>query len=117
MSEVGHIPGDEVRVVLSTISDTSAASHIAHQLLEERLIACANIVPGVTSVYRWKGEVKTDAEVLMILKTRTAMLEQLEQRIQELHPYEVPEIISLPSGWTSEPYARWVLAESRGTSS
>jgi periplasmic divalent cation tolerance protein len=101
-------------VVLSAVGDREAAARIARQLVEERLIACANLVPGVTSVYRWEGEVQTEDEVLMILKTREGVLERLVERLQEIHPYQVPEMVCLPPDFTAAPYARWVIAETGG---
>ena len=72
------------------------AEGIARPLVEERLAACANIIPSVRSIYSWKGEICTDDEVLMVLKTRASLLETLRARVLELHPYEVPEVIALP---------------------
>jgi periplasmic divalent cation tolerance protein len=103
--------GSNIRVVLSTVSDRDAAARLARQLVDERLIACANLLPGITSIYRWKDEVQTEGEVLMILKTQAAALDRLVQRLQEIHPYDVPEVVCLPVGFTAAPYARWVITE------
>lgn len=103
--------GSDVRVVLSAVSDSETAARLARQLVDERLIACANLLPGITSIYRWKGEVQTEGEVLMILKTQDATLNRLVQRLQEIHPYDVPEVVCLPVGFTAAPYARWVITE------
>jgi periplasmic divalent cation tolerance protein len=106
-----RLAGSEVRVVLSTVADADAAARLARQLLDERLIACANLVPGITSIYRWEGEVQTEGEVLMIFKTQDGTLDRLILRLQEIHPYQVPEVVCLASNFTSAPYARWIFAE------
>lgn len=100
-----------VRVVLTTVSGQEAAERLARTLVEERLIACANLVPGVVSVFRWKDQVQTEPEVLLLLKTREAVLDRLVQRLGDLHPYEVPEIVCLPPAAATAPYGQWVLAE------
>lgn len=104
-----------LQVVLSTVSNQETATRIARQLVDERLVACANLLPGVTSIYRWKGELQVEGEVLMILKTGDATLDRLVERLQQLHPYEVPEVMCLPSASATAPYARWVDAETRRT--
>ncbi|HYJ79455.1 MAG TPA: divalent-cation tolerance protein CutA, partial [Longimicrobiaceae bacterium] len=78
-------------VVLMTVPDAATGERIARALVGERLIACANLVPGVTSVYRWEGEVRAEGEHLVVMKTRGALLDRLFARAAELHPYDVPE--------------------------
>jgi periplasmic divalent cation tolerance protein len=98
-------------VCLSTAPDAGAAERVARTLVEERLIACANLVPGVVSVYRWEGEVRREGEVLLVMKTRSASVAALRERLPEIHPYEVPELVvcevvdGLPS------YCAWVVEE------
>ena len=104
-------PVGEVRVVFVTAPDRAVAESIAAQLVHERLIACANVVHGVRSVYRWEGEVRKEDEVLLILKSTRAVLPGLERRIREIHPYEVPEVLALTVERGSEAYASWVLGE------
>ncbi len=99
---------EEVLVVLTTWPDADAARAAARTLVEEKLAACANIVPGVESVYRWEGKVETNAEVLMILKTTIAHYQMIETRIRALHSYELPEIISLRITDGLPAYLRWV---------
>src|SRR5579875_515413 len=82
-------------VVLCTCSSREEAMRIAQTLVEERLAACVNVLPGVTSVYRWQGQVETAEEVLLVMKTAEQRFSQLCERIAALHSYEVPEIISL----------------------
>src|SRR5258708_4783981 len=85
----------EALVVLTTWPDVEKARAAARTLVEESLAACANIVPGVESIYRWEGKLETSAEVLMVVKTTRARYPALQARITELHSYEVPEIIAL----------------------
>lgn len=84
------------------------AKHIAKALVKERLAACVNILPGVTSIYRWDGKVFEDDEVTMLIKTNEARLQETMDRITVLHPYEVPEIIVLPVNQGHQPYFDWV---------
>ncbi len=80
----------------------------AGTLVEEQLPACVNIIPGLTSVYRWKGDVHQDKEVLLLIKTTAAIYPQLEQRVQALHPYELPEIIAVPIQTGQADYIQWI---------
>ena len=100
-----------VRVVLTTCPDEETARRIARTLVEERLAACGNVVPGVASVYRWEGAIETAAECLLILKTRDDRVPALAARLGVLHPYDVPEMLALPVAAGAGPYVRWVLAE------
>lgn len=98
-------------VALSTVPDAQTAERIARALVDERLIACANLVPNLTSVYRWEGEVRADPEVLLLMKTRRALLPALGERLTELHPYDVPELISAPIEHGLPAYCGWVRDE------
>lgn len=86
---------DRFLVVLITAPSREEAERIAAALVEERLAACVNVVPGVLSIYRWEGEIQRDDEVLMLVKTAAAAFPRLEARVQELHPYDVPEVVAL----------------------
>lgn len=99
----------DVSIVLVTVGNEEEARRIGRTLVEEQLIACANIVPRIHSIYRWKGEVCTDDEILMIMKTRTAFFPCLRKRIRELHSYEVPEIVSFPVEQGLQEYLDWVF--------
>ncbi|MFN7131198.1 MAG: divalent-cation tolerance protein CutA [Myxococcales bacterium] len=101
-------------VVLVTAPDEAKAAEIGRALVEERLAACANIVPAIRSIYRWEGKVQDDAEVLMLLKTRKSAFGALEARVKALHPYTCPEIIALPIEKGHWPYLKWI-AESVGS--
>lgn len=95
-------------LVLSTFPDHDTARRIATALVEARLAACVNLVPSVQSIYRWQGKVESADEVLAVVKTTAEMYPQLEARLKELHPYEVPEIVALPTERVLEAYAKWV---------
>jgi len=82
-------------VVLVTAPNTEEAEKIAEALVEERLAACVNVLPGCRSVYRWEGELQRDDEVLMVIKSHRARFADLEIRVTELHSYDVPEVIAL----------------------
>ncbi len=97
-----------VVIVLTTLGKDADAAAFARTLVDEQLAACVNIVPGMTSIYRWKGSVEQDAEQLLIIKTTPAMVEALQARFTTLHPYEVPELLVLPVSAGSEAYLRWV---------
>ncbi len=108
--------GEEVSsivIALSTAPDAATAERIARALVEERLIACANLVPGLTSVYRWEGQVHADPEVLLLIKTRRENVPRLKERLPELHPYRVPELVVAPVEDGLAPYCRWVMDETR----
>ena len=95
-------------VVLITAPSQEKAAELGRAVVEERLAACANLVPGVRSIYRWEGKVCDDAEVLLVLKTRRELFERLEARVKALHPYSVPEIIGLPIEAGHAPYLKWI---------
>jgi periplasmic divalent cation tolerance protein len=99
---------EEVLVVLTTWPDLEKARAAARTLVEEKLAACANILPGVESIYRWQGAVETSAEVMVVLKTTIARYQMLEARVQALHTYEVPEIVVLRVSDGLPSYLRWV---------
>lgn len=105
---------EEVIVVLVTAPNQEVARSLARTLVEESLVACANILPGIESVYRWKGEICEDSEVLVILKTGASRLSALASRVKELHPYELPEVLALPAAGGLSAYLSWVLENSRG---
>jgi periplasmic divalent cation tolerance protein len=98
-------------VVLITAPDAETALSLARALVQERLAACANVVPGVRSLYRWQGELRDDAEVLLVVKTTRARCEALAARVRDLHPYELPEVLALPAAGGSEAYLEWVRRE------
>ncbi len=101
------------RVVLVTCSDLEVARSLARTLVERRLLACANLVPGVTSIYRYEGEIHEEAEVLVIGKTVAGHIAALELAIAELHPYDVPECVTLAPEQVEAKYLAWLEQETR----
>jgi len=95
-------------LVFCTINSKEQARKIANVLVKDRLAACVNIVNGVSSVYFWDGKIVEDDEFLMIIKSKSSLFDQLEHKIKEIHPYEVPEIISVEIEKGSEPYLDWI---------
>jgi periplasmic divalent cation tolerance protein len=95
-------------VALTTVGTAEDAERIARALVERRLAACVNVVPGVLSFYRWKGEVCRDEERLLVVKTRSEALEALRAALVELHPYELPELVALPIEAGHPPYLAWL---------
>jgi periplasmic divalent cation tolerance protein len=104
----------EPLVVLMTAGSQEEAHRIAEALVGEMLAACVNLVPGVTSVYRWQGQIERDQEWLLVAKSQREVLDELVRRVQALHSYDVPEIIALPVVGGSEPYLRWIEREVHG---
>jgi periplasmic divalent cation tolerance protein len=98
----------EQRVVLTTIGSKGEAEDIAWELVERKVAACVNIVEMQSSIYRWKGEVKSEKECLLLIKTTQAMLGELFTTIKALHPYEVPELIALPIEAGTKNYLDWI---------
>ncbi len=104
--------GNEGIVVLMTAGSAESAEKIARALVEERLAACVNVVPGIRSIYRWQGSVADDAEWLLVAKTARSCFAALEARVRALHSYEVPEVIAIEIVEGSAPYLDWLLRES-----
>jgi periplasmic divalent cation tolerance protein len=95
-------------ITLITVGKRADALRIARALVDERLAACVNVVPGVTSVYRWKGKRCEDRELLLIVKSRVDRWAALARRVKAIHPYTVPEIIRLPIEAGARDYLRWI---------
>jgi periplasmic divalent cation tolerance protein len=95
-------------VALSTVADAAQAERIAKALVERRLAACVNVVPGVVSHYRYEGALHRDTELLLVIKTRAERVEALRAAIVELHSYEVPELVVLDVAGGHPPYLEWV---------
>jgi periplasmic divalent cation tolerance protein len=99
---------EETIVVFSTFPDAETARRIGATIVEEKLAACVNLIPQVESIYRWKGVIETATEVMALIKSTTWKYQLLEARIRELHPYEVPEIISIRLDSGHLEYIRWI---------
>ena len=97
-------------VVHCSCPDAAIATRIARVLVDERLAACVQAIPAIASTYRWQGEVRTDDEALLLVKTTRARLDALKARITELHPYEVPELVALEVADGTPAYLAWIEA-------
>ncbi|XP_044511641.1 protein CutA, chloroplastic-like isoform X2 [Mangifera indica] len=100
-------------VVYVTVPNKEAGKKLAESIVKERLAACVNRVPGIESVYVWKGEIQTDPEELLIIKTRQSLLEALTEHVKANHEYDVPEVIALPITGGSHQYLEWVKKGTR----
>lgn len=102
----------DIRVFLVTAPPLNA-ENIARALVERNLAACVNIVPGIRSIYRWEGKICEDDEFLLIIKTASDRVSELINTIKEIHPYTVPEVISMGVVEGYKGYIEWVIAETR----
>ncbi|MCW5746479.1 MAG: divalent-cation tolerance protein CutA [Alphaproteobacteria bacterium] len=105
----------QVLFVYVTASDAAEAERIGEAVVDERLAACANILDGMRSIFRWQGSVQKGQEAILILKTREDLLDALKERIAELHSYELPCIVALPIAAGHEPFLDWVASETGPT--
>ncbi|CAK5073714.1 unnamed protein product [Meloidogyne enterolobii] len=101
------------KVVYVTVPSTEVGKNIAKEIIQKRLAACVNIVPHLTSIYEWKGKIEEESESLLIIKTEADRLVQLEEIVNKIHPYDVPEFIVLPIEKGSEPYLKWIYKQTR----
>lgn len=100
----------QYRIVFCTCPDTESATRLAQGLVANRLAACVNLVPGLSSVYAWQGKIETAGEVLLVIKTRADRFPDLEAFIQSHHPYELPEIVMVSVEQGSKAYLDWISA-------
>jgi periplasmic divalent cation tolerance protein len=103
----------EAIVVLCTCPDSSVARKLAGSLVGAGLAACVNVLPEIRSIYRWRGEVHDEAEVLMIAKTTRERYDDFERCLLDEHPYDVPEVLALPVTMGSAPYLAWLEEQTR----
>lgn len=105
---------DDLILVLTNLPDQDTATRLANVLVETRAAACVNILAACASVYRWQGGIENAKEVPLLIKTRASLYPQVEQTIRAHHPYELPEIVSVPvsAGWPA--YLQWVADETAG---
>jgi len=108
-----HDSRSSVRIVLTTAADAAEAERLANTLVGERLIACATLVPGAKSIYRWQGAVETSTETLLVLKTTAEQIGALQARVLALHSYDTPEFLVLPVEGGSGKYLDWLAASVR----
>ena len=102
---------EELVIVLSTIDSEENAERISRTLVEEKLAACVNIIPKLRSIYRWKGKIENDAETLMLIKARASDFKVLQAKLQEIHPYENPEIVQVAASAVSDTYLSWAIEQ------
>jgi periplasmic divalent cation tolerance protein len=102
---------NDLLVILCTAPDGQTAEKLADGLIKDRLAACVNVISGVKSFYRWQGKIETDSEIQLIIKTRRGRLDEVAAWLTENHPYDVPEIIALPTERVSNEYLRWVIEQ------
>jgi periplasmic divalent cation tolerance protein len=100
-------------VIFVTAPSRESAVSLAGTIIDSQLAACVNILPEITSVYNWKGKREQSEEVLLLVKSRAELFPELETLISSNHPYEVPEILAIPSTAVAEPYARWLRDETK----
>lgn len=101
----------EFQIVLCTCPDEASADAIATALLERRLAACVNLVPGITSLYRWRGELQRDAELLLLIKTRSTHFAAIRDTVRSMHGYELPELLAVPIQQGDDEYLQWLNDE------
>ena len=99
----------EVLIAFCTCPDLNVGERIANALVTEGLAACVNLLPAITSVYLWKGEMQRDSEVLLMIKTTPIRLPELTDRVRQLHPYQLPEVIAVPVRGGLPDYLQWVI--------
>jgi len=98
----------EYCIVLCTCPDGESAKIIAGGLVENKLAACVNIIPGLTSVYEWQGKIENSQELLLLIKTKSSAFDAITNAILDHHPYELPEIISIPLNHGLDRYLSWI---------
>jgi len=108
------VPKNTAILVLSTVSSEKEAVAIAQALVQREEAACVNMVPMVRSIYRWKGKVCNEAELMLLIKTTRATLADVSRTIKELHSYELPEILALPLKEGDESAIRWICDTVKG---
>lgn len=102
------------RIVYTTVETPEQAREIARQMVEARLVACANILPGMVAVFRWNDAIAEGREVVVILKTHESRIEAAVARLDEIHPYETPAILVVTPDLVAPGYAAWLAAETKG---
>lgn len=100
---------EKIILALSTFPDRETAQRISNQLVDKKFAACANILPAIESIYRWKGKIETAIETLVLFKLSEGRQSEFQEKLRALHPYEVPEIIFIPVASGLAEYLRWVI--------
>lgn len=102
---------DPIILIYSTWPSLVEAKNCAKSLVEEKLIACANILPPITSIYKWQGSMQEDQEIAMIFKTTASQLSKIEEKVLSLHSYQTPCLVSLPADHCSKGFSDWILQQ------
>ena len=102
---------NDVMVAFSTVASMEEAKKIARHLVEQHLVACVNLIPNIVSVYRWKGDICEDSEILLMMKTQPACLGGIKKALGKLHSYEIPELVATEITGGLESYLNWVRQE------
>ncbi len=102
---------NQLIIILCTVPNEATARKLASGLVEERLAACVNAIPGVRSFYRWQGKLETESEIQLLIKTRQERFDELAAWLEVNHPYDVPEIVAIPAERVSEAYLAWVVEQ------
>ncbi len=105
---------DNIVFIYTTFADAEQAKALGKKLILEKLAACVNIFPGMISLYAWEGQMQTEPEAAMFIKTRSEKREDALGRIRELHPYETPALLVLPIEYADEAYAKWLISATGG---
>jgi periplasmic divalent cation tolerance protein len=103
----------DVILILTTVPSAELGERIGEALVGERLAACVNVLPAMTSIYRWKGAVERDVEHQLVIKTTAERAAAVEARVRQLHTYELPELVVIPAGGGAEAYLAWVGESTR----
>ena len=109
-----HGSGPQARIVLTTESTLEEANKLGRALVEERLVACATLLPVVQSIYHWDDKIQSAPETMVLLKTSTDLLDRLQKRLKELHSYRLPEFLVLPVESGSAAYLEWLFGSLAG---
>jgi periplasmic divalent cation tolerance protein len=105
------VPAADVRIALTTTGSRDEAENLARLLVDKGLAACVNIVSGLTSIYRWKGETESASEFLLVIKTSAGNVESLEAELRRLHSYDVPEFLVITPEAAGKAYLDWLMGE------
>lgn len=105
--------GDKLVMIYSTFPDTATATQVGKELVEHELAACVNIIPQMTSVYRWEGKLNCDDETVMLIKTRASLASRVVSEVEARHPYETPAVLVLGVAGGSQGYISWLLEQTQ----
>lgn len=103
---------DHLLIVISTFPSKELVRQIGTQLIEKQLVACVNCVPGVLSIYEWKGEICEEEEVYAVMKVRSSLYNKLESELLRIHPYETPAVIGIRADQVADGFMQWILSKS-----